>query len=111
MCVTIPHGIIWMVSGGIVSSMIALIINTYYTGKLIQVGYLKQMGDLLPVFGVSFAMWLVIHASFLLTTNIYAQLIIGIVVGIVFYLAGARFILKSEWNDAMDMIPNRFKGK
>ena len=111
MCVTIPHGIIWMVSGGIVSSMIALIINTYYTGKLIQVGYLRQMGDLLPVFGVSFAMWLVIHASFLLTTNIYAQLIIGIVVGIVFYLAGARFILKSEWNDAMDMIPNRFKGK
>ena len=49
MFITIPHGIIWMVSGGIVSSMLSLIINTYYTGKLINVGYFKQMGDLLPI--------------------------------------------------------------
>lgn len=86
MCITIPHGIIWMVCGEIVSSMVALIINTYYTGKLIHVGYFKQMCDLLPVFGVSFAMWLAIHASLLLTNNVYSQLIIGIIVGFAFYV-------------------------
>ena len=111
MCVTIPHGIIWMVSGGIVSSMFSLVINTYYTGKLINVGYLKQMGDLLPIFGVSFVMWLIIHASLLMTSNYYIQLVFGICFGVVFYLIAAKFLLKSEWNDTIDMIPHRFKQK
>ena len=111
MCVTIPQGIIWMVSGGIVSSMIALVINTYYTGKLIKVGYLKQMGDLLPMFGVSILMWLIIHASFLLITNIYFQLSSGIFIGIVVYVVCAKLLLKSEWEDAVSMIPSRFKRK
>ena len=111
MVITIPHGIIWMVSGGIVSSMISLIINTYYTGKLIKVGYLKQMGDLLPVFGVAFVMWLVIHGCMFLTTNIYAQLVMGCLVGCVVYIALAKLLLKSEWDDALSMVPNRLKRK
>lgn len=104
MCIAIPHGIIWMVCGGVVGSLIALVINTYYTGKLIKVGFFKQMSDLLPIFGVSFAMWLIIHASFLLTSNIYFQLVIGLVVGTTFYLCGAKLILKSEWNDTIGII-------
>lgn len=111
MCVTIPHGIIWMVSGGIVSSMIALVINTYYTGKLINVGYLRQMGDLLPIFCVSFFMWLVIHAFLWLTSNIYIQLPLGIFAGLLVYIVCARVLLKSEWEDAMSMLPARFKRK
>lgn len=111
MCVTIPQGIIWMVSGGIVSSMIALVINTYYTGKLINVGYLRQMGDLLPIFSVSFFMWLVIHASLWLTSNIYLQLPLGIFVGLLVYIICARVLLKSEWEDAMSMLPARLKRK
>lgn len=111
MCITIPNGIIWMVSGSIASSMIALVINTYYTGKIIHVGYFKQMRDLLPIFGVSFAMWLVIHASFWFSSNIYTQLFIGVIVGVVFYLVSAKNILKSEWNDVLDMVPEKFKHK
>ena len=111
MCITIPNGILWMVSGSVVSSMIALVINTYYTGKIIHVGYFKQMRDLLPIFGVSFAMWLVIHVSFWLSSNIYTQLFIGVIVGVVFYLVSAKIILKSEWNDVLDMIPEKFKHK
>lgn len=109
MCITIPHGVVWMVSGGIVSSMIALIINTYYTGKLIQVGYLKQMGDLLPIFGVALLMWFVIHASLLLTPNIYIQLPVGICVGSLTYIVCAKLLLKSEWADTMSMLPSKFK--
>ena len=109
MCVTIPHGVVWMVSGGIVSSMIALIINTYYTGKLIRVGYFKQMGDLLPIFGVALLMWFVIHASLLLTPNVYIQLPVGICVGSLTYIVCAKLLLKSEWADTMSMLPSKFK--
>lgn len=109
MCVTIPQGIIWMVSGGIVSSMIALLINTYYTGKLIKVGYLRQMGDLFPIFGVAFLMWLVIHISLWITSNVYLQLPIGIFVGLLVFIVCAKLLLKSEWEDAMSMLPAKFK--
>lgn len=109
MCVTIPQGIVWMVCGGIVSSMVNLVINTYYTGKLINVGYIKQMGDLLPILGISFGMWLMIHASFLLTSNIYIQLPLGIVVGMLTYMTSARFLLKDEWDEAIGIIPQKFK--
>lgn len=111
MVVTIPHGIIWMVSGGIVSSMISLIINTYYTGKLINVGYLKQMGDLLPIFGVSFAVWIIVHGSMMMSSNIYVQLIIGSLVGVIVYLVLAKLFLRTEWNDVMSMIPAKLKRK
>lgn len=111
MCVTVPRGIIWMVCGSVVSSMIALVINTFYTGKLINVGYIRQMKDLLPIFGVSLLMWLFIHASLLISPNVYIQLVAGIVVGLVAYLLGARWLLKSEWEDAKSMIPNKFKCK
>lgn len=111
MVVTIPHGIIWMVSGGIVSSMISLMINTYYTGKLINVGYLKQMGDLLPIFGVSFAVWIIVHGSMMMSTNIYVQLIIGSLVGVIVYLVLAKLFLRTEWEDAMSMVPDRLKRK
>lgn len=104
MCITIPNGIIWMVGGGIVGSIFSLFINTYYTGKLINVGFCKQMGDLLPIFGVSFTMWGIVHATFLLTENIYAQLSLGVIVGPLFYIVSAKVLLKSEWSDAVSMI-------
>ena len=109
MFITIPHGIIWMVSGGIVSSMLSLIINTYYTGKLINVGYFKQMGDLLPIFGVSFVMWLIVHAIISLSSNLYCQLVLGISLGAIVYLIGAKIFLKAEFNDALSMVPDKIK--
>lgn len=109
MFITIPHGIIWMVSGGIVSSMLSLIINTYYTGKLINVGYFKQMGDLLPIFGVSFIMWLIVHAIISLSSNLYCQLVLGISLGTIVYLIGAKIFLKAEFNDALSMVPDKIK--
>ena len=109
MFITILHGIIWMVSGGIVSSMLSLIINTYYTGKLINVGYFKQMGDLLPIFGVSFIMWLIVHAIISLSSNLYCQLVLGISLGAIVYLIGAKIFLKVEFNDALSMVPDKIK--
>lgn len=109
MFITIPHGIIWMVSGGIVSSMLSLIINTYYTGKLINVGYFKQMGDLFPIFGVSFIMWLIVHAILYLSSNLYCQLVLGLSLGTIVYLIGAKIFLKTEFNDALSMVPDKIK--
>ena len=69
------------------------------------------MSDLLPIFTNSFAMWLIIHASFFLVSNKFIQLPLGLLVGILVYIVGSKIFLKSEWNEVVDMIPERLKRK
>lgn len=111
MCIAIPNGILWMVSGGIVTSIICLVVNTYYTGKLINVGYLTQMKDLLPIFALSFAMWCLIHSVNFLTDNLYLQIMLGVILGGLFFFLGARTFLRQDWNDAMSMLPAKLQRK
>lgn len=87
LCVTIPMGLIAMCVGLILSSLIALIINTNYTGKLIQVGFLRQMRDLLPTLLLSLSMWGVVYGITSCLSGIILQLIVGIIAGMVYYIA------------------------
>lgn len=87
LCVTIPMGLIAMCVGQILSSLIALIINTNYTGKLIQVGFLCQMRDLLPTLLLSLSMWGVVYGITSCLSGIILQLIVGIIAGMVYYIA------------------------
>lgn len=87
LCVTIPMGLIAMCVGLILSSLIALIINTNYTGKLIQVGFLRQMRDLLPTLLLSLSMWGVVYGITSCLSGTILQLIVGIVAGMVYYIA------------------------
>jgi hypothetical protein len=43
---SVPFGVIAMCYVGIVQSLVSLVINTYYSGKLIGVGFLMQIRDL-----------------------------------------------------------------
>jgi capsular polysaccharide repeat unit transporter len=45
---TIPLGVTAMCWGLVIGSVFSLVMNTYYTGKLIKVGFFIQMKDLLP---------------------------------------------------------------
>lgn len=93
--ITLPLGLVYFCLGNIVSSMIALIINTYYTGKLIQVGYFKQMKDLLPIFGLSLFMWLCIHGINYFIPNMLLQIFVSGCVGLIIYL-GVAFLFKFD---------------
>ena len=94
LCVSIPLGIKAMCIGICCSSFISLAINTYYTGKLIQVGFFRQMNDLLPIVfnclimgGLAFA---VTHIDALPIV----KLVLGLFTGFLYYLL-AGYIMKS----------------
>lgn len=44
----IPFGVLAICLSKLLYNQIALFINTYYTGKLFQLGYMRQMKDVLP---------------------------------------------------------------
>ena len=84
--ITIRYSVLIMCVGGVVSSYLALYINTYYTGKLIHVGYFMQLKDLLPSFLYSLSMGAFIYIVTSFIPNMTLQLIVGIILGITYYL-------------------------
>lgn len=93
--IAIPFGIIWMCVGRIFTSIICLAINTYYTGRLINVGFFKQMGDLLPILILSLSMGAIVIAVNLFINGLLLQIIIGLITGLVYYLS-ISYIIKSK---------------
>lgn len=85
LCITIPMGLVAMCIGQILTSLICLIINTYYTGRLINVGFIRQIRDLFPTLLVSLSMWVIVYYSISLISGEIYQLFAGIVIGIIYY--------------------------
>lgn len=102
--VTSPFGLVIMCYGQIVNSFIALIINTYYTGKLINVGFIRQMRDLFPTLVLSVSMFVLIMLFNSLITNIYLQLVVGIIIGIIYYITFSIVFKFSEFKELMSIV-------
>ena len=83
--VAVPLGIYYMCIGSVVVSVLSLIINTYYTGKLIGVGFWTQMKDIIPSLLYSLIMSLVVWVVVCYLSSMILQLVTGILVGIVVY--------------------------
>ena len=96
MCITIPLGITAMCIGMVASSLIALFINTFYTGKLIDIGYLKQMCDLLPIFINSLLMGGVVFITIQFIMNDVFKLMVGGIIGGLYYLLSSYIFTRDE---------------
>ena len=81
----IPFGIIWMMVGKAVYSIIVYSMNCYYTNKILDYGFVKQVKVLIPIILNSLLMGAIIFfATFLLHSNML-KLTIGIVLGFFTY--------------------------
>lgn len=107
LCITIPLGILAMCIGMVVSSIICLFINTYYTGKLINVGFIKQMKDLFPIFSIS----IMSGVTAFLTVNClgaeWLKLISGLLAGGIAYILFTWFFAKEEFNFTLNILRKR----
>jgi len=104
LCITVPLGLIAMCIGGIFSSMICLIVNTHYTGKLIQVGFLTQMRDLLPTLTYSLTTGALVYGFVNIFSGLWLQLIAGITVGILFFLSITKITHSRDLREAIAFI-------
>lgn len=104
LCITAPFGLVVMCYGSILNSLVALAINTYYTGRLINVGFLKQMRDLLPTLALCIAMFtLILSVNSFLSGNA-ARLCTGVVTGVAFYSLTSYVFKFSELKELLSLI-------
>ena len=107
MCVTIPLGVTAMCFGMVFTSINALIINTYYAGKLIKVGYFTQMRDLLPIVFISLLMGACAYASTWLFSTEWIKLFVAVVIGGITYFILSKFFAKDEYVEVMNVIKRK----
>lgn len=112
--ITVPLGITAMCIGGIVISIVSLVINTHYTGMLINTGFFKQMKDLLPSLFYSLVMGIMVFFIIKQIDNNFIKLVVGGILGLAFYILVA-YITKSTELKTLTVISkeniNRFKHK
>ena len=89
LCVTMPMGLVAMCYGSIVSSLLSLIWNTYYTGKFIHMTIFDQLKDLMPTIILSGVMFVGARLTANYMGNDMLSLICSIAVGVVIYVGGA----------------------
>lgn len=83
--VCVPIGVLAMCYGGVFLAIVTLLINTYYTSKLIHVNLIQQLRDVLPSLAYALVMVLAVFLTLQLIPNLLAQLIIGGIVGVATY--------------------------
>ena len=105
--ICVPFGIMGICIGAVCTSIICLGINTYYTGKLIHVGFVRQMMDMTPTLLNALAMGAVVHLVTMPLSPEWMKLVVGIPVGIVFYLAVAKIFRLPELQEALDILHRR----
>ncbi len=96
---SVPFGVLAMCYGTIVTSVVALIINTYYTGKLIQHGFMDQIKDITPMLAISLSAGLAAFLPTLFLSGNMIQIFTGVLAGGIIFL-GLGYLLKlKEFNE------------
>ena len=103
-----------MCYGQVVVSILFLLINTYYTGKLINVGFLVQMRDLLPTILYTSVMGVAIWGLVFLIPSSVGQIVVGVLIGIPLYMLLSRLARSQEYKYLIDLmqryIPVKYRG-
>lgn len=98
-------GIIGLISAAVLSSYIALYINTYFSAREIDYSAKEQLKDLLPVFLLSIVMGvIVISIGSVLSVNHSMKLMIQIGIGIVIYVVGCKLARVEELSTIYRML-------
>ena len=107
LCITVPLGLVAMCWGTVASSLICLIINTHYTGKLLQVGFLTQMRDLLPSLAYSLSMGAVVWITVGLLPDNKTSLSVGIITGIFYFFIVTKLTRSSDLRELMSFVKTK----
>jgi len=93
--VTYRWGIVAMIYGQIVVSIIALFINTYFTNKYINYSIIEQLLDSTPYLAISTIMGIIIYPIQWFPVNSIVLLIFQILTGVTMYMT-INYVLKTS---------------
>lgn len=107
LCVTVPIGLKAICFGWIFSSVFDLVINTYYTGKFIDLNFFTQLLDILPVIVISIIAGSAALACSYLPIYSGLQLLIGVLVFVIIYIFISVIFKFDQFNELVIIIKHK----
>ena len=101
---SLPFGLLVMCYTGIFSSVLCLAINTYYTGKLINVGFTMQMKDISATLVLSLMMFGFVLGGISVLQSDILKLICGVIGGGLFFMALSLLLKMKELSYIKDLV-------
>lgn len=105
----VPYGLLAMCYGGIVSNFIGLYINTYYTNKLIGIGFLKQLKDLMPTLILALSMFVIIYVINLFFNSDILKLCISVTLGALLFFFVSYYMKFDELQELQTLVNKMVK--
>lgn len=107
--VTIQFGLIFICVGRVIYSIIAMLINMYYTVDIIGRSYLQQIADWFLLFIVSVLMGGVVFISIYLIKSPGLQLVVGCCTGVISYYVFTKVFRLKEFDVAKSLFISLIK--
>ena len=107
LCATFPLGLMAMCYGQIVSSVIALFIDTWYPGKMMGMGFGSQMETIFPILLSSFVMYASVRLVMFLLDDVAVQFFAGVAVGAVVYIMAGRVAFPEEYGEFVSLLKEK----
>lgn len=107
---SIPFGLLFMCWSSILTSILCLFINTYYTGKLINVGFTVQMKDLSGTLIVSLLVFLISYSVSSVINNSFWAFSFATLLGALFFVTMAYILHFEELSTAKFIILRKKNG-
>ncbi len=104
---TMYGGVVWLVIGFAICTMIAFIINTYYTKRLIGVSFFKQLKAIIPSLVISFLMAMLIILINKIIDNLYLKILTDILVGCLIYFSLSYLLEKESLEELKTLIKKK----
>lgn len=108
---TIPFGLEMVCYGSVLSSVLMLFLNSFYTKRLIGYGIVEQIKDLTPTLLLSILMFLILKIIGIFLTNNIQCLLIDTIFAIVFYLGIGKMFRLKELDEVRELLKSLKKAK
>ena len=108
---SLPFGIIWMMVGKALYSVIVYFINCYYTNKIVGYGLVRQVKILMPMIVNSLLMGAIVFLCMSFVSSPAIKLLVGISVGMVSYYLMAFIRKDDSLSEIMNIVKNKVFGK
>ena len=106
---SVPFGIMAICISSIGSAVLSMCINSYYTGKLLHCGIIKQMREMLPSILYSLVMGSIIYLSIHFLSSMWVKLLVGTLVGISSYILVSVVTKSQDFNYLLALVREKIR--
>lgn len=104
MIITLQYGVVMMCVGILVYNVIDIVITTFFSVKVCGVSLLTQIEAIFSIFSLVVSMGVIMSVSLFFINSPYLQLIVGGLIGCVYYLSASRLFKFKEYVELLKIV-------